>query len=48
MLNCEEREHALIRMSNVAAVRVHSPAPQSQIPVDAYAITATSVYGAYS
>ena len=48
LLSCEEREHALIRMSNVAAVRVHSPAPQSQITVDAYAMTASSAYGAYS
>jgi sRNA-binding regulator protein Hfq len=49
LLNCEEREHALIRMSNVAAVRVHSPAPQTQITVDAYAMNASpSAYGAYS
>ena len=42
LLNCEKREHALIRMSNVAAVRVHSPAPQSRITVDAYAVNGSA------
>ena len=49
LLSCEEREHALIRISNVAAVRVHSPAPSTRIPIDAYAVTtSTSAYGVYS
>jgi hypothetical protein len=39
LLTCEDREHALIRMGNVAAVRVHSPAPQSQMTVDVYAMS---------
>jgi hypothetical protein len=49
LLVCEEQEHAVIRVNDIAAVRVHSPAPRSQITVDAYAMTASpSAYGAYS
>jgi hypothetical protein len=49
LLSCAEREHALIRISNVAAVRVHSPAPSNRIPIDSYAVSAsTSAYGVYS
>jgi sRNA-binding regulator protein Hfq len=49
LLECEEREHALIRLSNVAAVRVHSPSPRTRITLDAYAVPApASAYGAYS
>jgi sRNA-binding regulator protein Hfq len=48
LLDCEGREHALIRMTNVAAVRIHTPPPRTQITVDAHAMTPSSPYGAYS
>lgn len=44
LLVCEEQEHAIIRINDVAAVRVHSPAPRTRITVDAYAVPAGSAY----
>jgi sRNA-binding regulator protein Hfq len=48
LLVSEEHDHAIARISQVAAVRVHSPAPRTQVTVDAYAVaTAPSASGAY-
>ena len=38
LLVCEEQEHAIIRISDVAAVRVYTAAPRTQLRVDAYAV----------
>lgn len=38
LLVTQDQEHAIARISQVAAVRVHSAAPRTQIPVGAYAM----------
>ena len=38
LLICEEEEHAIVRIGDVAAVRVYTAAPRTQLTVDAYAV----------
>jgi sRNA-binding regulator protein Hfq len=39
LLVCENDQHAIIRIGNVAAVQVFSPPPRTQLSVDAYAMS---------